>query len=161
MSEYYIGIDLGKKGAIVVLKKNKIIFKEVMPVIGKEIDLKRVLTILAHYRKKDSHVIFEKVHGMFGLMKMAAVSLGLQTGYIEMACVACGLPYTMVTPISWQKIIFKDAKLQMKSKKIENGKTKKVKDTKKTGLLVAKRLFPRESFLATKRSLRRALIILN
>jgi hypothetical protein len=152
MREYYIGIDLGKQGAISVLKKGKPHAKHPMPKVGKEIDLKGILNILAPYAKKDCHVVFEKVHGMFGLMKKAAVSLGLQTGYMEMACVALGIPYTMVSPVSWQKVIFKDARIQTKTKLDEEGNSKKVKDTKKTALLVAKRLYPAEDFLASSRS---------
>lgn len=150
--KYYIGIDLGKKGSLCVLKNGKPHFRTAMPLVGKEIDLKAILNILNKYKKKDSHVVFEKVHGMFGLMKRAAVSLGVQTGYMEMACVATGIPYTMVSPVSWQKIMFKDARIQSKTRVDENGNSKKVKDTKATGLLVAKRLFPAETFLATDRS---------
>jgi hypothetical protein len=150
--KYYIGIDLGKAGALVVLKNGRPHERIVMPKIGKELDLRGIYDFLAQYCTHDAHVVFEKVHGMFGLMKRAAVSLGLQTGYMEMACVALNLPYTMVSPISWQKVLFKDAKIQTKNKKTDEGKTKQVKDTKKTALLVAMRLFPKENFLATKRS---------
>lgn len=150
--KYYIGCDLGKQGAFSVLKNGKPHERFAMPKVGNEIDLKAILNFLAKYKKRDAHVIFEKVHGMFGLMKRAAVSLGLQTGYIEMACVASGIPYTLVSPRSWQTFIFKDARIQTKSKVDENGKTKQVKDTKKTALLVAKRLYPQEDFLASKRS---------
>ena len=150
--KYYLGVDLGKDGALCVLKNGKPHEKLRMPKVGNDLDLRTILNFIHKYKDKDVHVIFEKVHGMFGLMKRAAVSLGLQTGYIEMACVACGVPYTMVSPRSWQTFMFKDSRRQTKTKIDEEGKSKKVTDTKKTALLIAKRLYPAEDFLATERS---------
>jgi len=147
----YIGIDLGLKGGIVATYKGEIIFKEVMPLIAStDVDIERLYNILfelksqAKLTEAEIHVVFEKFAGFFGYMKSAAVSLARQSGMVEAVVSLFGAPYTKVIPQSWQKVMWKDSKI------INKGDGRK--DTKKISLLTAKRLFPKESFLATERS---------
>jgi len=144
--KYYVGIDLGLKGGIVVLKNNKLIFKCIMPLIGGDLDLMRIATILNKYRKKNTHVVLERFAGFFGYSKKAATSLSKQSGKIEGILAVLRIPYTAVLPQTWQKVIWVGTKIQFKK-----SKGKQVKDTKKTSLLTVTRLFPNESFLASTR----------
>jgi hypothetical protein len=146
----YCGIDLGKKGGIVIIKDNKTIFRSQTPNVGNEVDWDKIIAILIEH--KVSHIVIEKFSGFFGYAKRAAVSLATQSGYLRGILKVLKIPYTEVSPRSWQADLFKDARVQKKSKVDENGKTKQVTDTKKTALMVAKRLFPQETFLATERS---------
>lgn len=157
MSKYYIGFDIGKSGGIYVLANGKPAFKHRMPLIGREIDIMALYKIIFKFKGKDAHVIFENIKGLFGIGKTAAMDLSVQRGIIEAICVGAKLPYTIIGPKKWQNEMFKDAKVQYKTstrKDPNTGekKSKKAIDTKATALLVAKRLFPQEDFLATERS---------
>lgn len=146
---YYIGYDFGKRGAVAVLKNGLPFFRCAMPVVGKEIDIKKILSILQTISKKEGrhHLILENSAGAYGLGKKQAVSMAEQAGICKTACIALGIPYTAITARKWQNAMFKDTKLVYKT---VDGKKKL--DTKKTALILAQKLFPRESFLATKRS---------
>ena len=142
-SKYIIGLDLGKTGGIVVLMGSKIVHKEVMPIMGEDPDVKRIAKIFNAYNKKGAHLVFEKFAGFFGYSKSAAVSMANQSGLIEATAILVGIPYTMIMPPQWQKVVWEGTTIQYKGSK---------KDTKKTSLITANRLFPQESFLATPRS---------
>ena len=145
-SQYYIGVDLGQKGGVVILKNGNIWFQSVMPLLGKNMDIKAVCKLLRKFRGKKVHVVFEKFGGFFGYAKSASVSLAYQSGALNAALSILEIPYTEVTPQSWQKVCWKDTTIQYKS---SNGK--KSKDTKKTSLLTARRLYPKETWLPTSR----------
>lgn len=146
---FYIGFDFGKKGGLAVLKNGKPYFSCRMPVVGSEIDIKKILSILQTLKKKEGrhHLILENAAGAYGLGKKQACSMFEQAGICKTACIALGIPYTAITARKWQGFMFKDTKLVYKT---VDGKKKL--DTKKTALILAKKLFPQETFLATKRS---------
>lgn len=149
MSKYVIGLDLGLKGGIVVLKNKKIVYQCVMPIVGgKEVNNRRVAGILNFFNKRGScHLVFEKFGGFFGYAKKATASLSRQQGNVIACAELVGMPYTTVTPQQWQKVCWVGVNVVMKK---SGGK--KVKDTKAMALIAAKRLFPSNSFLASKRS---------
>lgn len=147
--KYYIGIDPGLKGGVVVTQNEKIIYLGVMPVTtAKAVDSRGLAKILHKYNKVGSvHVVFEKFGGFFGYAKKSAVSLGTQCGAIQASCEVVGVPFTRYMPTQWQKVMFEGQTVIYKT-----GKDKGKKDTKKMALAVAKRLHPKETFLATSRS---------
>lgn len=146
--KYYIGIDPGKQGGITVLKNGKFAFSCVMPLCGTEVNFRGVAKVLDKYKKLgDVHVIFEKFGGFFGYAKKAAVSLGSQVGGLQATCQLIGVPFTQFMPTQWQKEMFTGQTVVMKK-----GKNAKGKDTKLMAAMVAKRLFPEQTFLATERS---------
>jgi len=149
MDKYYCGIDPGLKGGVLILKDQEIVFKSVMPVTAsKEVDSRELGKILHKYKKLGSvHVVFEKFGGFFGYAKKAAVSLGTQCGAIQATCELVGVPFTRYMPTQWAKVMFEGQTVIYKK-----GKDKSKKDTKKMALAVAKRLYPKETFLATSRS---------
>jgi hypothetical protein len=136
--DFNIGIDIGKKGAIVVLAKQPwttVIDPIAMPLIGDQVDYHQVFEILSRYKGTDCHVIFEKLGVIFGTGKSTAFSMGYQSGAIEMACISLGLSYTKVPAKQWQKEMFQGVEEITKQ-----GKSSR--DTKAMALIAAKRLFP-------------------
>ena len=150
-TKYYIGIDIGDKGAISVLTENstKVYESHAMPSIGGVIDIHRLVELLKFYRGQDCHVVFEDLHAIFGSSAKSNHSFGRNDGIVRGVVAGLNLPYTPVEPKVWQKELFVGVKkLQKKS---TSGKTM-VNDTKKMALIVCKRLFPTANLLATKRS---------
>ena len=145
-SKYYIGIDLGLKGAIIVIEEGKIILKRVMPIIGKEVDTITLYKMLKPYMKLNVHVVLEKFGGFFGYAKKAAVSLGSQSGCVIGLLKLMQFKHTCYMPPQWQKVMFEGTTAIMKK-----GKNAKGKDNKAMALVTVSRLFPGESFLATAR----------
>ena len=136
--DFNIGIDIGKKGAIVVLAREpwtKAIDPIVMPIIGDQVDYHELYDILSRYAKTNCHVIFEKLGVIFGTGKSTAFSMGHQAGAVEMACIALRIPYTKVPAKQWQKEMFQGVDEITKP-----GKSSR--DTKAMALIAAKRLFP-------------------
>lgn len=137
--KFNIGIDIGKRGAIVVLPESKALINAMdpiaMPIVGDQVDYHQLYRILKKYEGTDCHVIFEKLGVIFGTGKSTAFSMGYQAGALEMACVALKLPYTKVPAKQWQKEMFQGVEEITK-------KGKSSRDTKAMALIAAKRLFP-------------------
>lgn len=136
--DFNIGIDIGKKGAIVILAKQpwtSVIDPIPMPLIGDQLDYHQLFEILSRYKGTNCHVIFEKLGVIFGTGKSTAFSMGHQSGAVEMACIALGLSYTKVPAKQWQKEMFQGVEEITKQ-----GKSSR--DTKAMALIAAKRLFP-------------------
>lgn len=142
--KFYIGIDLGKSGAIVIQESTKVltgltpISTHEMPLIGKELDLQALYELFEPYKKGDGIVIFEKIVP-FGV-KTAMFSLGMQSGAVEMMCVALSIPFVKVPPQTWQKEMFTGVDEMTKPSKTTKSGTSR--DTKSMALVATKRLFP-------------------
>lgn len=138
-----IGIDLGKLGAICILRHDEIVFKCVMPLMEDgELNISEILNVLMSYPRP--FVVFEDITPLHLASKKSNWSLARQSGAIEALCVALKLDYTMVPAKVWQKDMF-SALPPLRDK---NGSS----DTKGLAFIAAKTLFPTETFLATKRS---------
>ncbi|NBO99575.1 MAG: hypothetical protein EBU90_05540 [Proteobacteria bacterium] len=141
MTKGYIGIDIGKKGAIVYKTVDGSIQAYKMPMIKNELDyaflhdiLKIMVSAHKHSYKKPPHLVFEKLGVIFGSSKATAFSMGHQSGAVEMLAIALELPYTKIPAKQWQKEMF------IGVDEIVNSKNKR--DTKAMALVAAKRLFP-------------------
>jgi hypothetical protein len=146
MNKGYIGIDIGKKGAIVYQTVDGSIQSYKMPMIKSEVDyaflydiLDIMVTAHKHSYKKPPHLIFEKLGVIFGSSKTTAFSMGHQAGAVEMAAIALELPFTKVPAKTWQKEMFVGVD------EIVNSKNKR--DTKAMALVAAKRLFPESNIV--------------
>lgn len=152
----YIGIDIGKNGGFFFQRNSKFIYQCKMPLTGNTINVDKIYSLLYQYKDENCHIILENIAGLFGTSKVAAMSLGEQVGSIQTICAILQMPFTSVSPRKWQNEMFKDAKLQYKYSTVVSNDGSKIKkqvlDTKKTALLVAKRIFPKLSFIATSRS---------
>jgi len=135
MEKTYVGIDIGKLGAIVILYPDGGVKTMYMPLINGEIDYQDLGNIVAQLVGLNAHVVFEKLGVIFGSGKSTAFSMGHQSGAVEMACVAHHVPYTKVRAVDWQKQMFQGVQ------EITKTGTKK-RDTKAMALIAVKRLFP-------------------
>jgi len=140
MNRFWIGIDIGKQGAICIQEKDKEIVTLPMPMIKTELDYQALYQILEPYEAGNGIVVFERLGVIFGTSKATAFSMGHQAGAVEMACVALSIPFTKVPPKQWQKDMFVGVDEILRPSK--TGKTK-VRDTKAMALLAIKRLFPK------------------
>ncbi|MHA1345024.1 MAG: Holliday junction endonuclease [Candidatus Heimdallarchaeaceae archaeon] len=133
-----VGIDPGLKGAIGFIKNNKV---KVLPMPTLKItktknalDERKLRKCLLKY--KVGHVFIEKVHAMPGQGVTSMFNFGTGWGLIRGICVGLGLPYTLVTPQAWKKVICKGMP----------------KGSKDVSIIIAKRLWPKVNLLPTKRS---------
>lgn len=138
--KYYIGIDIGLKGGVVILDKDGVI-KEVyaMPTDKSGIDIVKLDEIFWDYEGAPAMVVFEKLGPIFGSSKKTAWSMGEQVGIVKTICAVRSLPYTEIHAKVWQKEIFQGITAINKS-----GKSSL--DTKAMALEAMKRIYPRLDF---------------
>lgn len=135
-------MDVGKNGGLCKydIETDQIVDLLVMPTIGKEYDIQGIVDFLKE--KKDEnivHVIIENVHAIQGRAGASSnFSFGLGKGILMGLVHGLGYRYTLVTPVTWQKVAWE-------------GVTKQ-KNTKDTSLIAARRLFPEQVFIPTPRS---------
>lgn len=146
MSKVYMGIDIGKAGALAVIYPDGTIKTFEMPKIKTELNYHELYHIIRNVMNdaysllgKDAYVVFEKLGVIFGSGKQTAFSMGNQAGAVEMALIANQLPYTKVRAVDWQKAMFQGVEEITKPSK--TGK-KPVRDTKAMALVAIKRIFP-------------------
>lgn len=152
----YLGIDPGKDGGIVLLlpEQNKV-YKWVTPQEGAKpkttFDKKGYNELIKKIKEKFPTVVgvIEEVHSIFGVSASANWSFGNTFGMQEMSLVANNIPYHLVPPKTWQKLLWAHSDKVMVHKK---GNKKESVDTKATSLRTFKRLFPNEDFTASTRS---------
>ena len=127
----YLGVDPGKKGGLVWLQKNGAIEQLTpMPLLGGEIDANKLRELLIE--KTPELVVMEKVHSWPTDTPMTAFRFGWGAGMLEGIFAALCIPYLLVSPPTWQKIMLQGV--------VET------KDTKARALIAAKRLYPSENF---------------
>ena len=137
-NDYVIGIDIGHHGAIVIQRNSAPhIVTLVMPMIKTEVDYHQLYELIKTYAVGTGLVVFEKLGVIFGSSKATALSMGYQSGAVEMACIALGLPYVKVPPKEWQKVMFTGVDEILKVTKKGHSR-----DTKAMALIAAKRRFP-------------------
>ena len=129
MTVTYTGYDPGKKGGMVRLDaEGRLLQAFRIPVhTGKKPDY-NLHMIAAFAEPKTDRAAIEKVHSMPGQGVASMFSFGRGLGLLEMSVVAQGIPHTLVTPQAWQKVMLA-------------GMPRK-KETKKSAVLVASRLWP-------------------
>ena len=152
MNKGYIGVDIGKKGAVVYQCPNGAIQSYPVPMIKDEVDYAFLYDIIQrinarHFEVYDCHphMVFEKLGVIFGSSKATAFSMGHQAGAVEMMAIALGIPYTKVPAKQWQKEMF----LGVEEITITG---KSTRDTKAMALVAAKRLFPGRDFKLSDRA---------
>jgi len=152
----YIGIDPGAKGAIAYINTETGNSGRIKtPLIGDEVDISTFCEYIKKLtRNGNHHVIVEDVHSIFGASAKSNFSFGKNVGGIEWLLVSLDCRYTKVAPKTWQAEMWQGVKIVQinTGKKTPKGNIKYKNDTKATSLLAAKRLFPKEDFLATPRS---------
>jgi hypothetical protein len=109
--EYFCGIDPGFTGAICIMNSNKeILHCEDIPIIqvGKkrelnEPEIKSVLT-----RCSKLHVAIEKSQVMPGQGISSSGRYMASYGFLRGVCVGIGIPYSLIHPKTWKKVMLND-----------------------------------------------------
>lgn len=151
MEKLYLGIDVGKNGGFSFINnEGELVKTMIMPVIGKIYDYNAIKEIFTQPIK---HIVIEDVHSIFGMGAEAQFQFGMGKGIIIAMAVASEIPYTLVSPKKWQKEMWDSTSLVTKptKRKLKDGSYSRKTDTKKTSLVAARRLFPKEKFLPTVR----------
>lgn len=140
-----VGCDVGNLGGLVVLDKDgNVIEMHTIPKNGKDTDYNALAEIFATFAERNFMVGLEEVHAIFGSAAKATFSFGYIYGFLNALCIANKIRYVQIPPKKWQKYIWTNGDIVLKL-------NKRV-DTKATSLNAAGRLFPNQSFRATKRS---------
>jgi hypothetical protein len=143
VSKIRIGADPGATGGIVVdIDGERMSY--IMPRTSKKVLYTKVfLAIFENLPPcEDVHVVIEDVHSIYGASAGSNFNFGFNCGFLEGVISTFQIPYTKVAPKSWQKELWVGIPVIEKQGK---------KDTKGMSLIAAKRLFPKENFLASPR----------
>ena len=140
----YIGIDPGKKGGIAILHEDGSLELKTFALIGTEVDPKSIYEAILPNLAGEHIAGLEDVHSIHLSSAGSNFEFGRIKGVIEGILVASQASYLMVAPKTWQKIAWQGIPAMFDSKQ--------KKDTKAMSALAARRLFPKETFLATSRS---------
>ena len=101
----YIGIDPGSvSGCIVIITtdENKITSWHTIE-FGKLTTKVCYNELFTLSYKENTFAVLEKVHGMPGMSTVAVSTFMKNVGHIEMALIACDIPFKEVTPQTWMK----------------------------------------------------------
>ncbi|RLC98913.1 MAG: hypothetical protein DRI46_10470 [Chloroflexi bacterium] len=138
--ESTLGIDPGQRGGVTLIADCGIVFSWVMPVVGKEIDIRALNGITC---KRIDRIIIEHSQavpprpGYKGMSSVAAFSFGKNFGKLLGWIETSGYPYELVKPRVWQKVMFAGTAAKEK--------------TKVRAAQAATRIWPEFDFLASDR----------
>lgn len=139
----YIGIDNGLDGAIVVLDaQGRLLRKAVMPTLGqegkgkREYDEQGIVRIMTDWLEHDPHAFLERAQAMPKQGVSSTFSIGKGYGTMRGILAALHVPYEIVGPRDWQKVMFAG---------VDHS------DTKRASAVVAARLQPSEDWRETPR----------
>lgn len=102
-----VAIDSGAKGGFALLGVPNPL-GAMMPLIGKEIDCKAIVQMLNNI--KPEMVVIEKVHSMPKQGVVSTFKFGMNYGRIIGIVEGLGIPYVLVTPQTWKKVLAGTAK---------------------------------------------------
>lgn len=141
MSKIRVGIDPGKKGALVEITDGVVTKKSPTPIIGNEYDIPSMNSFVSAYiGKEDVMVLLEDVHSLGGVSAAANASLMENKGVWIGLLMANKIPFTLVTPKEWQAFSWSGVEKVLKEKQSE--KDRNITDTKATSLKSALNLYP-------------------
>ncbi|SBV91968.1 hypothetical protein [uncultured Dysgonomonas sp.] len=151
MSKIRVGIDPGKKGALVEITDGVVTKKVPTPLIGNEYDIPSMNELISAYVGKDDvMVLLEDVHSLGGVSAAANASLMENKGVWIGLLIANKIPFTLVTPKEWQAFSWSGVEKVLKEKKSE--KDRSITDTKATSLKAAVYLYPNEDLRKSDRA---------
>lgn len=152
MSKCFMAIDPGSKGFICTQIDG--VFKHYSI---EDNDLYQLSEIMAEIRSKYDNLVcvIEDVHSIFGSSAKSTFNFGFNKGYLIGLLAANKIPYILVQPKEWQKVMWSNADMVVTYKKVkmkDKMASKKVVDTKATSINAAKRLFPTMDFRKSERA---------
>lgn len=141
MSKIRVGIDPGKKGALVEIVDGVVTKKHSTPLIGNEYDIASMNELISAYTGKENvMVLLEDVHSLGGVSAAANASLMENKGVWIGLLMANKVPFTLVTPKEWQSFSWSGVEKVLKEKKSDNDRN--ITDTKATSEKAAIKLYP-------------------
>ena len=151
MSKIRVGIDPGKKGALVEIIDGFVTKKCPTPIIDNEYDIPSMNNLISSYiGKEDVMVLLEDVHSLGGVSAAANASLMENKGVWIGLLIANKVPFMLVTPKEWQSFSWSGVEKVLKEKKSE--KDRNITDTKATSLKAAIHLYPNEDLRKSDRA---------
>lgn len=132
-----LGVDPGLQGGLAIRAKEGLIY-EPMPVAGGELDLAALTRWLKAHRNEIQMAYVEKVSAMPKQGVSSTFKFGDGFGSVKGILAALGIPFELVGPQKWMKVMHAGIKPDLPSKERSQ--------------LAASRVFPAISFLATERS---------
>lgn len=152
MSKCYVGIDPGVNGVITVQYNDKFEFFYIS-----DMDMPQLAGVFLYIKQKYDNIVcvMEQIHAIFGSSAKATFSFGEIFGELQALLVANQIPYHLVQPKEWQKVMWSNADMVVTYKQVkvkEKMVSKKVVDTKATSINAAKRLFPTIDFRKSERA---------
>lgn len=141
----YIGIDIGAKGGIVGLDEvGDILFMYRIPKKNGSVDFPELAELINSLMDIDDRgvICIEDIHSIYGMSAKSNFSFGFIKGFKVACCMMSTYRFEQVAPKIWQKEIWEEDDI------VRNGRKK---DTKATSLNAAKRIFPDQTFVPTKR----------
>lgn len=102
MGQTFLGIDVGKTGAIAVISGSSA-YVEDCPIVGKALDFVGIAGLVAAAGDgSDRRAALEKVTA-FGMGRTSAFSFGMGYGAWQAALAAQGIPCDLVRPQDWKR----------------------------------------------------------
>ena len=152
MSKCYMSIDPGSKGFICTQIDGVFNHYSI-----EDNDLYQLSEIMAEIRSKYDNLVcvIEDVHSIFGSSAKSTFNFGFNKGYLIGLLAANKIPYILVQPKEWQKVVWTNADMVVSYKQVkvkDKIVSKKVVDTKATSINAAKRLFPTMDFRKSERA---------
>lgn len=142
-----VAIDPGATGGIAVFLNGNLHELHTIPKVKGVVDYNELSSLWDSIVDKDTTIVIEEVHSIFGSSAKSNFSFGKINGFLLGLIVSSKLPYILVQPKKWQKDVWVN-----QDKIYKPGKAKKTVDTKATSLLAAKRLFPNTDFRKSSRA---------
>lgn len=120
-------------------------------------DLYKLSKIMAEMRSNYAEIVcvIEDVHALFGSSAKSTFAFGFNKGYLIGLLAANNIPYHLIQPKEWQKVMWSNADMVVTYKQVkmkDKMVSKKVVDTKATSINAAKRLFPTMDFRKSERA---------
>lgn len=102
-----VGVDPGLRGSFFAIGDNGSLSADVMPVVAGSVDPGGIVKVLSKYQKmgESIFVVCEKPQSMPHNKGSAMLSYGQGFGYIVGALASLGIPYSLVPPKVWQKVM--------------------------------------------------------
>lgn len=157
MRKLSIGIDIGSDGGIAFITDDDMGYNKI-PKVGNELNIGELSDLITDWLNSKTIVkcvcVIEDLHSVFGSSAKSNFAFGKNNGLIIGMLQTLRIPFIKVSPKAWQKQMWQGIRpVEINTGKKKKDGTPKYKiDTKKTSLIAAQRLFPKEKFLATNRS---------
>lgn len=152
MNKCYIGVDPGAHGYICAQYEGEF---EFFPI--SDLDLNELNSVFVYLSQKYEKLVcvMEQIHALYGSSAKSTFSFGEIYGKLQALIAANNIPYHLIQPKEWQKVMWSNADMVVTYKQVKMKDklvSKKVVDTKATSINAAKRLFPTIDFRKSERA---------